>query len=316
MAKNKALAADQLLKSGLKLIGAKVGQTKFSGRKKIYLCEPPGVSTYVEPFLGSGSVLVGKRHHIDEVAGDVNPYVINFYQQMQERPQDLLERLLDGVKRMEAGEAEYFHDIRSNPPESGALDRAVWYYLVNKYCFNGIVRFNNAGECNSTYCSTVKGRGIYDQDWYWQVVDRVQGVHFFNEGYASLLSYANGGHLARKLVKPDPKNTWVVLDPPYFEVFTKYNRVSFNPTDHLKLAETLKQAKYKWLLTINDRPEVRELYKHCNLLEHEIFYSCSQTAAGRGQNKELIVTNYDVCKTKLEKFSSLMLETSSVSSKS
>lgn len=277
----------------------------------MYACEPEGMATYVEPFLGSGAVLCGSPQHNVEVVGDVNEYVINFFKVMQEQPARLLDSILNNIQRMEEGQAEFFHQIRRSPPTSAdhpmysgtvadlRLDWAVWYYLINKYSFNGIVRFNEKGECNSTYCTTTRGRGVYDADWFNRVRDRIQGVTFVNTDYSDLLRYADGGYLEWYAPVPDPEKTWVVLDPPYYEVFTKYNKISFTVEDHIRLRDHLAAGTYKWLLTINDVPGVRELYAGFNFLEHEIFYSCSQTAAGRGNNKELIITNYDVDTCKL-----------------
>lgn len=306
------MAADGLLKSGLKLIGAKTGQTKDSGRKKMYACEPPNVVTYVEPFLGSGNVLVGKQRHKVEIVGDLNREMIMFFHAMQLQPMDLLPKLMEHVARIELGGAEYFHQIRRSPPEEGFLDVCAWYYIVNKYSFNGIVRFNNKGECNSTFCGTTRGRGVYDSDWYSKVVERVDNVHFFCTDYGALLDLANGHPTVNSLVAgvraPDPETTWVVMDPPYYEVFTKYNKISFKPEDHERMVAYLREAKYRWLVTINDQPAVRELYKGFNFYEHGVFYSCSQTAAGRGVAAELIITNYDIDR---DKFHSIISTTGS-----
>lgn len=295
----KHLGADGQLKSGLKLIGAKLGQKKQSGRLRMYACEPEGVETYVEPFLGSGNVLVGKPVHPIEVVGDINHYVINFYKALQTHPEQMYPVIERHVRLMEEGGAEYFKQLRDNPPKEWSVEGCAWYYAINKYCFNGIVRFNEKGECNSSYCGTTKGRGIYTLDWYLQVVKRVEKVHFRNDNYWNLLDWANEQHKWSRIASGKAQTTWVVLDPPYWEVFTKYDKVSFSKDDHRMMHERLKDAKYKWLLTINDVPEVRELYSDFNFIAHDIFYCCSQTPSGRGNSKELIITNYEVNQTKL-----------------
>lgn len=48
----------------------------------------------------------------------------------------------------------------------------------------------------------------------------------------------------------------------------------------------------KFLLTINDHPQVREWYKGFNIKAVEVPYSVCKEAKGRKKYGELIITNY------------------------
>jgi DNA adenine methylase len=61
-----------------------------------------------------------------------------------------------------------------------------------------------------------------------------------------------------------------------------------------KLADCCKQAKGKWLYTINDDEYIRELFKDFNIMNHEVYYGICKTYNGRKDFSELIITNYDV----------------------
>ena len=50
--------------------------------------------------------------------------------------------------------------------------------------------------------------------------------------------------------------------------------------------------KGKFLLTINDHPLARELYKGFNIKEVKVNYSISKEKEARGKYNELIITNY------------------------
>lgn len=281
----KAFGADGFLKPGLKLIGAKQGFSKQSGRAAIYEMLDLTAGAYVEPFLGSGAVLIGKPKQDHEWVNDINPYVINFYQTMQRRPNELwehIEILTEYMSQAHDANAPYykfFHHLRDSQEAPAGVMGALWYYLINKFCMNGIVRFNLEGNCNSAWCKTYRGRGIYNREWFDAVRQRVAKVKFTCLPYQQVL----------KRIKTD---SIVVLDPPYQGVFTSYDKIRFENSDHFELAGWLRTADYKWLLTINDTELIRKLYAGFNLREININYSCSQTAKGRGDKPELFITNY------------------------
>lgn len=282
MAKVRYLAADNCLKPGLKLIGAKQGSTADSTRKRIYDMIPDTLTSYAETFLGSGAILVGKPEVDNEVVNDINPFVINFYRCMKKNPLRLWKAIqlqIDGMC------AEKFLSIRMNPPaftQDEGYPAAAWYYAINKWARNGIVRFSQKGLCNSTWCGQVTGRGLYDKEWYERVYKRIRDVRFYNKTYQQFLTEN----------VPNPDDTMVVLDPPYIDVFTSYMGIKFTRQDHYELAKILRYAKFYWLLTINDHPLVRKWYKPFNFYDNTVFYSCSNTSAGRGNRAELIITNY------------------------
>jgi len=66
----------------------------------------------------------------------------------------------------------------------------------------------------------------------------------------------------------------------------------FKRSDHKKLADLLKYMKGKYLLSINDLPETREIYgKSVNITKVDLMYSASRTLNIKGA--ELLVTNYE-----------------------
>lgn len=287
---SKAYGADGFLKPGLKLIGAKQGFSKRSGRSIIYKLLPPQnpykINTYVEPFLGSGAILIGKQEqHDHEWVNDLNPYVINFYRMMQRHPNELWEHIEGLTEYMGKGHDanspayKFFHWLRDHQEPPNGILGAVWYYLINKYCMNGIVRFNADGVCNSAWAKTYAGRGIYNREWFDLVCKRIANVEFTNLPYQKVLNQVDDDAI-------------VVIDPPYQGVFTSYNGLKFDNTNHFELAGWLRVADYKWLLTINDTPLIRRLYAGFKQREVKLTYSCSQTVKGRGEKPELFITNY------------------------
>jgi len=58
------------------------------------------------------------------------------------------------------------------------------------------------------------------------------------------------------------------------------------------LRDKLKGIKGKFLVTINDHPQVREWYEGFNIKEVKVNYSISKDSKARREYRELIITNY------------------------
>lgn len=278
----------KILKPGLKLIGAK---TKV--RDMLYLFFPEH-NYYLEPFMGTAGVLIGKPRNVGdiEITTDLNEFAINFYCTLQADSERFWSLLQVAHARLLKEEKVFFEWMKGSVvhPHTEPTLRAVYFYLITKHCMNGIWRLNKKGECNSSWCQTVKGRGIFSREWYDAVLNRIRYVNFIYQDYAddlvksSEIAGDSGGVL----------NQFVFFDPPYHACKTTYNGIRWNDLDFYRFKGIVNQLHGKWLLTINDDPFIRDLFKDYEMLEHSVFYSCSQTAAGRGAKAELLIANYEL----------------------
>lgn len=69
-----------------------------------------------------------------------------------------------------------------------------------------------------------------------------------------------------------------------------YGKGLFPRENFEKLAELLKAIEGKFLLSINDKPEIRELFKSFEIETAEVTYSCSK--GSRSKVGELLIKNY------------------------
>lgn len=295
----RGLDGEYLLKPPLKLIGAK---TKVRGR--LYPLFPEH-TRYFEPFGGTAGVLIGKPKVERETLSDINPYVIAFYKVLRhdEGPRLFWEYLqieVEHLNKVSDPALEFLKWKRLMVRTNDDVYRAVLFYLVTKHALNGILRFNKSGECNSTFCKTIKGRGILTKEWLDAVATRIHGAEFLEFDFDYVFR-----HWIRGIMNDSPSNapsSFVFVDPPYRYksiengrgCVTVYNSEIFTDDKHQLLASWLIGAKFKWLLTINDDDWIRELYKDFEIVPHSIFYSCSQTSAGRSERPELLIANYPI----------------------
>src|SRR5690554_2080187 len=114
---------------------------------------PNRFSTYFEPFVGGGAVLFDLQPK-KAIINDYNSELINVYNVIKD---DLDSLLLDLKKHINS--SEYFYQIRALDRDPKfysnmtSVERASRILYLNKTCFNGLFRVNQAGEFNAPFGS-------------------------------------------------------------------------------------------------------------------------------------------------------------------
>ena len=73
-----------------------------------------------------------------------------------------------------------------------------------------------------------------------------------------------------------------------------YGKDIFSRADFEKLRELLKNIKGKFILSLNDIPEVRELFDGFYFHTKQIRWSLNSKAHDENNGKELIITNFKI----------------------
>jgi len=90
----------------------------------------------------------------------------------------------------------------------------------------------------------------------------------------------------------DRPHTFFYCDPPYYLPSVAYTH-ALTVEDHARLARCLSRVTGKWLLSYNDVPEVRELYRPFRITRVAIPYSISTNKTGqRTTGREILIRNY------------------------
>lgn len=91
----------------------------------------------------------------------------------------------------------------------------------------------------------------------------------------------------------DGPETFFYLDPPYRGHETDYGKGIFAPEDFAQLHEILSALQGKFLLSINDTPEIRELFAGFHMQAVSTTYTAGARAGRRcKQARELLISNY------------------------
>ena len=112
---------------------------------------PKRVASYCEPFLGGGAVLFKLQPNIAYV-NDINSELIQMYEVIRDNVDELIIALGE-----HPNEADHFYSVRDWDRDKEQyrrltkVQRAARIIYLNKTCYNGLFRVNNAGEFNTPY---------------------------------------------------------------------------------------------------------------------------------------------------------------------
>ena len=84
-------------------------------------------------------------------------------------------------------------------------------------------------------------------------------------------------------------NIPIYLDPPYFVKGNGLYREQMNNNNHIQLSSLL-QNRSNWILSYDDHPKIRELYKNNNIIDLSVEYCINGKKIDWKQKNELIIT--------------------------
>lgn len=232
----------------------------------------PEHETYCEVCAGAGWVFFKKDPSISksEVINDLDGELISFYRVVQNH----LEEFLRQFKWLLTSR-QLFDEWKGQLEAGGLTDiqKAARYYYLQRLSFGGRVKDRSFGI----------SPGRSGKINILRLEEEMSQVHLRLSG--CIIEHLPWNELVARYDRP---GTFFFIDPPYHKApYYKYNMVF---DDYLKMAEILAGVKGRFLLTINDLPEMREVFKNFKRLELKLKYSLSQKGAPEG--KELIFTNY------------------------
>lgn len=236
--------------------------------RKVIIDKIPEHICYVEPFFGAGWIYFGKEKSQVEVINDIDRELVNLFRMLKEHPGEV-ERLL----QYEFVSRDKFKSYKEcNIKELTEIQRAVRYlYIINNSFASKGVSFGYGAlrePCQKIFI-----------DDFQEIRDRLKNTFIENKDALDIIK------------RYDRSTTFFFCDPPYLDV-AGYGSV-FGEEEHTRLRDTLRKIQGKFLLTINDHPTIRELYKEFYIKEMSVPYSISKYKKARKGYAELLITNYE-----------------------
>lgn len=227
--------------------------------------------TYIEPFAGGAQVLFHKPPSRVEVLNDLDFDIVNFFRVCQWHHEELVRFL--GFCLMSRRWYRLMADMR--PEYLTDIQRAGRFFYLLKNTFGGMVVKQNY-HYNVTQPPNYNPKRI--PEIIAKVHDRLQRVQIESLPYEQILE------------KYDRPTTLFYLDPPYWE--RKLYKFNFNEQQFIDMEKRLHDLKGKFILSLDDHPKVRELFRGFNYRRTEIAYT-AQRRPGRKYG-ELLISNYSI----------------------
>jgi DNA adenine methylase len=229
----------------------------------------PKHTTYVEPFAGGAQVFFHKEPSSVEVLNDLDGEIVNFFRICQLHHEELLRQL-----RFCLVSRKWFELVKlQNPSSLTDIQRAARLLYLQKNSFAGLIRY-------PAYHYHVVRPPSFNVGSLPKLLENVH--HRLERVQIECLPYEE---ILRRYDRP---GTLFYLDPPYWG--RKLYRLNFTESDFVKLEKNLRSVKGKFVLSLNDLPEVRKLFHHYVLREIELAYT-AQMKAGR-RFRELLIANF------------------------
>lgn len=250
---------------------------------------PKTISKYCEPFIGGGAMLFDLQPK-KALVNDINSDLILVYTVIRDSVDELIHRLEQFENTSEAFYAVRDWDRDRERYEAlSDIERAARIIYLNKTCYNGLYRVNNAGEFNSPF-GNYKNPNIVNAP----VLRAVSAYFNAAEITFSTVDYA-------ELLQNVRRGTFVYLDPPYDPVsdtssFTGYARGGFTKADQIRLRECcdeLNRRGVRFMLSNSATDFIKEQYAAYNITIVQAKRAINSVASKRGDVDEVVVRNYE-----------------------
>jgi len=264
---------------------------------------PKVVSTYFEPFLGSGSFLfyvlqqqlnhkITIRNKI--VASDFNADLINFFQTLQRAPLNLNATFVNSFvlpfNRLKSKEAKklFYNEVKADFNKHlgfPSIQQAARFLFLNKTCYGSMFRVDSNGFFSGAFGNRPKP--AFPNESLLMSASKlinINKVRFLHEKFDT------------SLIKSIHINDFIFLDPPYMKVtgseFVNYLSPGFSDEDSLSLlrfCDRLTEKGRSFTLS-NSIAVARFVEKSRFVNKYKTVRYC--TKSFNGNLEQLLITNY------------------------
>jgi DNA adenine methylase len=260
---------------------------------------PKEINNYYEPFLGGGSVLIellslvkaGRIHIHDTIqASDINPWLIQTYQHLQQNVEEVLKELAILQKQYQDSYHEPSNVIqRSSINLQEAMQHPENYYYwirkkFNEMCLQEEFKHSYTISAMFIFLNKTGFRGIYREgpNGYNVPYGHYKNLEFYNEHHLRNVSeiiqpvkfYVRSFEAVwDQMIEGD----FIYLDPPYapekYNSFVGYTTDGFDIDMHEKLFRLTKQLvsrKIRFLMSNADVSMVRNAFPSLDFVKRVI----------------------------------------------
>lgn len=206
--------------------------------------------TYLEPFLGSGSVFLNIDNFDNYILNDLSVDIFMLFTQIKNNCQILIEDTRSLFSEKNQNKETYNILVEKYNKSNDYYEKCKLLLYLNRHSFNNIVRFNKSGKYNVSFGEIKKPYFPEDEINLMNKILNERSVSLFNHSYERILDNLDYGDV-------------VYCDPPK----TNKNHLGFSVEQHLNLTKlaVTNSLKGATIIISNEYNDItKELYKDCS----------------------------------------------------
>ncbi len=224
---------------------------------------------YIEPFAGGAQVLFHKSPSNVEVLNDLDFDIVSFFRVCQWHYEEFVRYLRFCLASRKLHELH----LATNPAVLTDIQRAGRFFYLQKNSFGGLI-------LKQKFHYGVTQASNYNPERIPEIIERTHRrlarVQIESLPYEQVIE------------KYDRPTTVFYLDPPYWE--RKLYKFKFTEQDFQALETRLQGIRGKFILSLDDRPEVRALFAKFRMQTVDLAYTAKQNTGKR--YRELLIMNF------------------------
>ena len=232
----------------------------------------PQHSCYCEVFAGAAWLFFKKDPSEVEIINDINTDLVTLYRIIKHH----LDEFIRYFRWILVAREEFERFKLERPETLTDIQRAVRFYYLLKCGFSSKIVAPTFG------ISATRSPRIN----LLRIEEELSEAHLrLSHAYIENMSY---GKLIERFDRPE---TFFYLDPPYYDFEDYYGKGIFTKDDFKSLSVILSSIKGKFILSLNDTPEIRKIYKNFRIET----VTTSYTMGGGDKKKtvsEVLIKNF------------------------
>ena len=217
------------------------------------------------------------------ILNDFDSHIYNFWYAVLNETNDLL-RLINDTP-ITIVEREKQKQNYKNLDSSPLIDGFAALFL-NRVNYSGVIKGGPIGGLDQL--------GTYKIDCRFNKKNIISKIETIAQFKSKIKLYnKDAGHLIKTNLMKIKSPIFLNIDPPYVVKGSQLYTNFFTESDHIDLQQIIIKhlnEKYPWVITYDNCPLVRELYKRFTTQEYSISYNAGRTVQG----KEIAITNIPI----------------------
>jgi DNA adenine methylase len=232
---------------------------------------------YAEPFAGGAGLalqLLFENYASHILLNDLNVSIFSFWNSVLNHTEDLCRLIQETSVTLEEWNRQKAVQAHAENL-CGSIELGFSTFFLN--------RTNRSGILNGGVIGGKKQDGVWKLDARFQKKDLIQRIQSIASRRQQItLSKMDAVEFIKQY--GEKHNAlfpyFFYMDPPYYKKGAGLYDNFFQPKDHIELANCIKETKYPWVVSYDNVPDVRKLYKNYRALTYSLNYTAQEKNIG------------------------------------